>query len=137
MNNSNVPTRNYLLIGLFAAVLTLSACERTQDDATAQQKLDEGVATAQADASAGMNRASEAVDNATDAVADATITAAVNAELAKDKTLSALKIDVDTTNGNVALKGTAPSEAARDRATMLAYSVNGVVNVDNQLQVRS
>ena len=137
MKDNNSRTRKYLAIGLAASVLMLGACGRRHDDSTAQQKLDEHVATANAEITEGMNRASDAVGNAADAISDATITAGVKAELAKDKTLDALKIDVDTTDGHVALKGTAPSESARDRAAMLANSVNGVVSVDNQLQVRS
>jgi osmotically-inducible protein OsmY len=68
-------------------------------------------------------------------VQDAVITTSVNAELAKDRSLSATKIDVDTDAGRVALRGSAPSQAARDRATLLASSVKGVVSVDNQLTV--
>ena len=68
---------------------------------------------------------------------DAVITTAVNAELAKDSSLSATKIDVDTAAGRVALRGTAPSASARDRATQLASNVKGVRSVDNQLTVES
>ena len=61
----------------------------------------------------------------------------MNAELAKDQTLSALRINVDTTSGHVVLRGTAPSTTARDHATTLAASVKGVNSVDNKLEVRS
>ena len=71
-----------------------------------------------------------------DKVADASITTRVNAELAKDSSLSALRIDVDTVNGKVLLRGSAPSKLARDRATTLAAKVKGVNAVDNQLDVR-
>jgi len=71
-----------------------------------------------------------------DKVADAAITASVNAELAKDAQLSALKINVDTSAGHVMLRGTAPSPDARERATRLAMAVKGVTAVDNQLEVR-
>ncbi|CAN5483300.1 hypothetical protein BH11PSE9_BH11PSE9_09260 [soil metagenome] len=76
-----------------------------------------------------------ASDKIGDKVADAVITTSVNAELAKDSSLSALKINVDTDAGRVALKGTAPTTAARERATTLASNVKGVVSVDNQLTV--
>lgn len=69
-------------------------------------------------------------------VADASITASVNAELAKDPALSAMRINVDTSNGRVLLKGSAPDRPARDRATRLAAGVKGVSSVDNQLDVR-
>ena len=71
-----------------------------------------------------------------DKLADASITTRVNAELAKDTTLSVLRINVDTVNGKVLLRGSAPSSLARDRATMLVAKVKGVNAVDNQLDVR-
>jgi hyperosmotically inducible periplasmic protein len=74
----------------------------------------------------------EKVGNAVD---DAAVTASINAELAKDPELSALKIDVDTTNGRVLLSGKAPTTDSRERATRLASSVKGVNSVDNRLQV--
>jgi osmotically-inducible protein OsmY len=80
--------------------------------------------------------AKTAADQATNKVADAVITTSVNAELAKDPTLSAVHIDVDTDAGRVALKGTAPDEASRARAAQLAAGVKGVVSVENQLTVQ-
>ena len=71
------------------------------------------------------------------AVSDAAITASVNAELAKDSKLSSLKIDVDTSHGHVALKGTAPDAASKERATQIASAVKGVTSVDNQLRVEN
>jgi osmotically-inducible protein OsmY len=68
---------------------------------------------------------------------DATITASINAELAKDPALRALKIDVDTEEGHVRLRGAAPDREARNRATSLAAAVKGVVGIDNQLKIRN
>ncbi|MGE5864280.1 MAG: BON domain-containing protein [Rhizobacter sp.] len=68
-------------------------------------------------------------------VSDAAITTAVNAELARDASLSATRIDVDTDGGKVALRGSAPNDAARERATQIASQVKGVTGVDNQLHV--
>jgi hyperosmotically inducible protein len=76
-----------------------------------------------------------AADQASNKVSDALITTSVNAELAKDPALSALRINVDTEGGRVALKGTAPDAGAKQRATQLASSVKGVVSVDNQLTI--
>lgn len=78
-----------------------------------------------------------AANEAGNAVSDAVITTTVNAELAKDAKLSALRIDVDTAGGRVALKGAAPDAASKERATQLASNVKGVVSVDNQLKVES
>jgi hyperosmotically inducible protein len=76
------------------------------------------------------------IDRAADAVGDAAITAEVNAALARDDELSALSINVDTSNGQVVLHGTAPTEQARERATALASAVKGVVGVENNLTLK-
>ena len=113
--------------------------------------VNQGMATAKTEAEMAADRAAAAVDKGTDkaaaaidkataktgqALTDAGITTSVNAELAKDSTLSALKIDVDTAGGKVVLRGTAPSTDARERATRLAQAVKGVTGVDNRLEVR-
>jgi len=111
--------------------------ERKIDDLRAEARRElveakEKVRAAAEQASADLGRVgAEAGDKVTDAV----ITTTVNAELAKDSNLSAMKIDVDTVSGHVALRGTAPSTAARDHATDLAARVKGVRSVDNQLRV--
>lgn len=66
---------------------------------------------------------------------DVKIVTVVNTDLVKDKELSAMKINVDSNQGHVILKGTAPNSAAKERAEMIAKSVNGVTHVDNQLIV--
>lgn len=71
-----------------------------------------------------------------EAVDDARITALVNAELARDPELSALKIDVDTDQGRVVLNGQAPNPGARERAERLASGIEGVHSVDNRLTVQ-
>jgi hyperosmotically inducible periplasmic protein len=130
-----------------AAAITLTACNRADDDGrTAGQKVDSAVAKVekktdemQADARAAGEKAKDSTAGAMDTVSskakDAVITTSVNAELAKDSQLSALRINVDTTEGRVALRGTAPDAAARDRAATLAQRVDGVKAVDNQLTV--
>jgi len=119
---------------LSAAVLALAGCNRN-DGSTVGQKLDTAVAKTEQ----GAADASRAVKNKTADVAqsvnDATITAAVNADLAKDPELSALRINVDTHDGRVALYGSAPSEDAKMRAEKLAMGEKRVVSVDNKLAV--
>ena len=79
--------------------------------------------------------ARDAASSAVALASDASITAQVKTGLAKDSDLSALKIDVDTRSGVVTPKGTAPSEAARERATAIAREVKGVSAVINHLTV--
>ena len=148
---------------LFAAV-ALTACDRRDPpapkveadnsvSAKAERKIDEVRADAKRqlaeakekarevsrDVKAGGEQASadvrRASDEAGDKVTDAVITTTVNAEFARDSSLSSTKIDVDTAGGNVALRGTAPSPSARDRATQIASHVKGVRSVDNQLGI--
>ena len=95
---------------------------------SAETKMEQGAANAEATAKDAANTAKGAID-------DATITAQVNAGLAKDPDLSALKTNVDTVNGKVTLNGPAPSTVARDRAETIAKSVTGVTSVNNQLVV--
>ena len=66
---------------------------------------------------------------------DAGITAKVNAALASDKDLSAIKINVDTKDGVVTLTGPAPTSTAKERASEIAKAVKDVKSVNNQLTV--
>jgi len=140
-------------------MLALSACNKQDEGKTAGQQLDsaiakteEAAARAKAKAESEMASAGAAVKNMSqnaeasgkDAAAkagaqidDLTVTTTVTAGLAKDPDLSVLKINVDTRNGAVTLKGSAPTAAARDKAATLAKTVNGVNSVDNQLVVKA
>ena len=114
---------------------------------TAGQKVDSAVASTEraaeqmkssvkAGAAEVKDAAGQAATATKAAISDAAITTAVNAELVKDSSLSALKIDVDTRAQRVVLSGTAPSATAKERATQLAQAVNGVVGVENRLIVK-
>lgn len=131
-----------------AAAASLAACDRQAGERTAGRKLDGAVAQLErraddvkADARAAGQDVKQGAGTAVDAIADkakdAAITTTINAELAKDSRLSALRVDVDTVNGNVTLRGTAPDTASRDRATAMAKRVDGVKAVDNQLNINS
>lgn len=124
-----------------AALATLAACGAEEDPRTAGQQLDDAVATAKVETQAAGDRiaqeAREARAEIGETVTDARITAAVNASLASDAELSALRIDVDTEAGHVVLDGEAPSPAAKARAEQLARDIDGVLGVDNRLTVRA
>lgn len=133
------------LFAAAAATVLIAACGDKLDDANVG-RVDNSATTTQpagtdlkneAEVAANEARAagSQAAAAVSESATDMAITAKVNAALAADKKLSALKIDVDTEAGNVALIGTAPDEASRDRATTLAAAVEGVVTVDNRLTV--
>ena len=81
--------------------------------------------------------AKAATDKAIVKMDDMAITAAISTELAKDPELSIFKINVDTKNGAVTLNGSAPTQAARDRAGAIAKTFSGVQSVDNKLIVKA
>jgi hyperosmotically inducible protein len=68
---------------------------------------------------------------------DASITASVKAKLLWSKHTDGLTMEVDTKQGVVRLTGTAPSASSRDLAGRLARNTNGVIKVDNRLQVQA
>ena len=71
-------------------------------------------------------------------VDDATIKAEVKTKLAKDVRLSTLtNVEVNSTNGVVTLAGQVANEADRLYAEQVARSVDGVVRVNNELQVKN
>lgn len=143
--------RSLTVIPLLAALMAaaaLVACNRAEEPRTAGQALDQAVTQVEkkakeigADMRAGGEKAADAVAGAgtqtADAVRDAAITLEIKTMLAKDPGLSALRIDVDTTAGRVALRGTAPTDAARERASQLANAVSGVISVKNELSVKA
>jgi osmotically-inducible protein OsmY len=68
---------------------------------------------------------------------DAVITTKVKAEFAKDKTVSASYIKVETdSNGVVQLSGTAKSQAEADQAVNIAKNVKGVTAVKSDIVVK-
>jgi hyperosmotically inducible periplasmic protein len=68
---------------------------------------------------------------------DASIKTAVKAKLAADVKLSTLtNIEVNSTNGVVTLAGQVRDESDRIQAEQVARSVDGVVRVNNELQIQ-
>jgi hyperosmotically inducible protein len=151
--------RPLAILGAVSLALVLTACNKQDDGKTAGQQLDsaiakteEAAAQAKAKAASEMASAGTAMKNATqgaeasgkdmaakagEKIDDLTITTTVTAGLAKDPDLSALKINVDTRNGAVTLNGSAPTEAAREKATTLAKAIKGVNSVDNKLVIKA
>jgi len=68
---------------------------------------------------------------------DAAIKTSVKAKMAADVRLSTLtNIEVNSTNGVVTLSGQVENESDRAQAAMVARSVDGVVKVNNELQIK-
>lgn len=83
---------------------------------------------------AGMS-ASPTTRTAGQAIDDVTIGTKLKAALVADPELSALKINVDTTQGVVRLRGEVKTIALRRKAEELARRIEGVKAVDNQLVI--
>lgn len=141
MNSSkHITSRAAGLLAASALALGLVACGERVDTAGTQpvqpseptvgQRMDSAVERTE-------NAAGNMAQNVERKIDDAAITASVNASLAKDPDLSAMKINVDTKSGVVTLNGPAPTPAAKDRATSLAQAVSGVAGVNNNLEVRA
>jgi len=140
-----IQSKALVAVSSLAVLLALGACSKSEET-TAGRQLDSAVAKteaagerAAAKTEAALENAAEATKtagaNAMDATFDAGITAKVNAGLAADKDLSAVKINVDTKEGVVTLTGPAPTAAAKDRAGEIAKNVKDVKSVNNQLTV--
>jgi osmotically-inducible protein OsmY len=125
------------MVPALALGATLAACNRSDEGKTAGQRIDQTVAKTEQRAEQAKEGAEKMGQRAAGAVSDATITAEVKAALAADPQLSALRIDVDTANGVVTLRGPAPDEQSRARATQLAAAPKGVMRVDNQLALKT
>jgi osmotically-inducible protein OsmY len=68
-------------------------------------------------------------------VDDAMLTARIKARMTADGRISPSRIDVDTLNGNVTLRGEAPTQEEKDAAEEVARKVEGVRSVSNQVIV--
>lgn len=67
---------------------------------------------------------------------DRTVNSSVKAALAADKSVDSTRIDVDTRERVVYLKGIVESEEQKTRAEHIVFKVNGVRGVANQLEVQ-
>ena len=68
---------------------------------------------------------------------DATLTASVQAKLTGDKLSNFSRINVDTDRSVVSLNGVVRTVEEKSRAEELARQVDGVTNVNNNLQIQS
>jgi len=79
--------------------------------------------------------ASEGVGTAGQTINDAWITTKVKSQYWGDDVLEGSRINVDTANRIVTLKGTVPNEAARTHAIGVARDTEGVKGVTDQLKI--
>jgi hyperosmotically inducible periplasmic protein len=72
---------------------------------------------------------------ASNIISDSIITANIKLSYLEDEYLNSFKIHVKTLNGVVTLTGTLPSEAASERAILIARLTNGVKQVESKLKI--
>lgn len=118
-----------IAILLAAAALAAVACTLRDDASVAQQWRGSfaGIAA----------KADEPAIGTDEAVEDSELTAKVREAILADPQLQSQHVDVKTEDAAVTLTGTVDSEPLRDRAVQLAGSVDGVVQVQDRLDVRS
>jgi hyperosmotically inducible protein len=68
-------------------------------------------------------------------VQDATITAKVKAALLAADNVNGTDISVETVDGRVVLSGMVPDQGQVDRAVATARNVEGVIDVENRIEV--
>jgi osmotically-inducible protein OsmY len=138
-----------VLSALVGVVAAGSACtQEAADDATntAKEGVDtvldatrEGAATVVEETkeiAGAIAEKSQDVASATgEAITDGWITTTVNAGFVGEDLLEDSRIDVDTNDHVVTLKGTVKSAAAKARAEAIAHDTRGVTRVVNQLVV--
>lgn len=130
-----------------------SAIGKTEQAATEAKRQGEQLGgDVKAKTEAGFAKAGEALKNATEnaessakvvankainKIDDMAITTAISAELLKDAEIKLFKINVDTKDGAVVLKGSVPTDTVRERTAAIAKTFNGVQSVDNRLVVKA
>lgn len=134
------------LCGLLTLSLGWGACRGAEEPENDQQ-IEESLEEAGEQIGEGLKSLGEAAEQGAEEIqeevgpemerlaSDAAITARIKTKLSADPEINPLRIDVDTVNGAVTLTGTVTSEAAKQEAEDLARATEGVVSVENLLQV--
>ncbi|RUO81533.1 hypothetical protein CWI84_01900 [Idiomarina tyrosinivorans] len=116
------------------SLLILGGCSEASRD-TAQDKTEQAMESAKETASDIADATQEKMQQAGEYVDDAVLTTRVKAALIEDDNLSDSNINVETVNGTVMLTGTVKQEADIDTAENLASNVEGVKDVETDIQV--
>jgi osmotically-inducible protein OsmY len=111
-------------------VVGLAACNKPGPAETAGKKID------QAGDKVG-EKMSEQSAKAVVAINDTEITAKVKAAIFAEPGLKSLQINVDTVSGVVTLSGSVDTQQSSHKAKELASAVDGVIDVENRLLIRS
>ena len=123
-------------VALASALVLLTACDQKETGTTAGEKVDNAVVEGKQKSSKAGAYVEDKTSQTVQVVDDAAITTALKIKFVADADLKSLDINVDTVGGVVTLTGMAPSATAKNRATEIARTVDGVSNVNNNLTVQ-
>jgi len=139
--------KRLMLASLACALSFGSACSPKAEDKTEDvtQKIEdkaEEIANETADKTKEIageiaDKGKEIVSATGEAITDGWITAKVSTKFMDEKLLKDSKIDVDTKERVVTLKGTVGSKSAKTRAVTIARGTEGVLNVVDELGVKA
>ena len=112
--------------------------QRVEDSLTVDVSVDQPAAPSAPAASSAIPPAasSSAVPQANAAPASTPVESALRTQLAADTAVKMAKIDVSVRDGVVTLQGTAPNQAAKQRALTIARETDGVSQVIDRISVR-
>lgn len=120
------------LVAVVVLSLSLAAC--TVDEET-EANLDRAGEELEDAGEALVQGAEDLGDEIEPHARDAVITATVKTKLTADPEVNPFTIDVDTVGGRVTLSGTVRTEEQRQEAEDLARGTDGVIDVENRLEV--
>jgi osmotically-inducible protein OsmY len=103
----------------------LANCSKT-DQQAAKDKVDQSTAAVE-----------QKMEQAGEAISDVGLTAKVKTALIAEPNLSAMSINVDTSERVVTLSGECETQAQADRAVAIAQSIEGVRTVKNNLKLKT
>lgn len=115
----------FKVVALTTACLVLMNCSRT-DQQAAKDKVEQGSAAVE-----------QKMERVGEAISDAGLTAKVKTALIAEPNLSAMSINVDTSEQVVTLTGECETQAHVDRAVAIAQSIEGVRTVNNNLRLKA
>jgi hyperosmotically inducible protein len=123
--------RTLAAVAAVAALAGLAGCDRADQDRVSSAR-----APATQPQSAPATPTPPAADRtAGQTIDDAGITAKVKAALLAEQGVDGMRINVDTSQGNVTLTGKVPDQTQVERATQVARGIEGVKGVENRLTV--
>jgi osmotically-inducible protein OsmY len=111
--------RGFAMVALAAGVTFTAACNRNEPAQDVNTTANQPVAG----------------ESATEPTADARIGTSLQAKYYADDRIHGNRIDVETENGVVTLRGTVPDQQAKEHAVTIARGIEGVTDVRDELQV--